>query len=104
MGRQVILYPDKDGYWVAECPSLPDCSSQGSTREEALANINKAIQIWIEDALAHSESIPDDRVEIHLVESVSSQSRGKPKFGSAKGLIHMADDFDAPLDDFAEYM
>lgn len=30
----------------------------------------------------------------------------KPKrvFGSARGMIHMADDFDAPLDDFAEYM
>lgn len=27
-----------------------------------------------------------------------------PKFGSARGLIHMADDFDAPLEDFAEYM
>ncbi|HMO83796.1 MAG TPA: type II toxin-antitoxin system prevent-host-death family antitoxin [Lacipirellulaceae bacterium] len=27
-----------------------------------------------------------------------------PVFGSAKGKIHMADDFDAPLDDFADYM
>jgi prevent-host-death family protein len=26
------------------------------------------------------------------------------QFGSAKGLIHMRDDFDAPLDDFQEYM
>jgi prevent-host-death family protein len=30
--------------------------------------------------------------------------RRQPKFGSAKGLIEVADDFDAPLDDFAEYM
>ncbi|MBX3058898.1 MAG: type II toxin-antitoxin system Phd/YefM family antitoxin [Anaerolineae bacterium] len=28
----------------------------------------------------------------------------QPQFGSAKGLIRMADDFDAPLDDFADYM
>lgn len=27
-----------------------------------------------------------------------------PQFGSAKGLIEMSDDFDAPLEDFAEYM
>lgn len=27
-----------------------------------------------------------------------------PQFGSAHGRIHMADDFDAPLDDFREYM
>jgi len=30
--------------------------------------------------------------------------RGKRVFGSAKGMIHMADDFDAPLEDFKEYM
>jgi antitoxin (DNA-binding transcriptional repressor) of toxin-antitoxin stability system len=30
--------------------------------------------------------------------------RGKPQFGSARGLIWMADDFDAPLDDFRDYM
>ena len=26
--RQIILYPGEDGYWVAECPSLPGCISQ----------------------------------------------------------------------------
>lgn len=30
--------------------------------------------------------------------------KGKRQFGSAKGLIKMADDFDAPLEDFKEYM
>ncbi|HWK88573.1 MAG TPA: DUF2281 domain-containing protein [Longimicrobium sp.] len=29
---------------------------------------------------------------------------GSREFGSAKGLIHMADDFDAPLEDFRDYM
>jgi len=33
-----------------------------------------------------------------------SRSKRKAKFGSAKGLIHIADDFDAPLEDFREYM
>ena len=28
----------------------------------------------------------------------------RPEFGSARGLITIADDFDAPLDDFVEYM
>jgi prevent-host-death family protein len=32
-----------------------------------------------------------------------TQAQGPREFGSAKGLIHMADDFDAPLEDFAEY-
>lgn len=34
--RQVIIYPGEDGYWVAECPSLPGCVSQGRAKEEAI--------------------------------------------------------------------
>jgi predicted RNase H-like HicB family nuclease len=41
--RQVVVYPGKDGYWVAECPSLPGCVSQGQTRDEAITNIKEAI-------------------------------------------------------------
>ncbi len=37
--RQVIVYLGEDGYWVAECPSLPGCLSQGETRERALVNM-----------------------------------------------------------------
>ena len=37
--RQVILSPGEDGLWVAECPSLPGCVSQGKTKEEAIAKV-----------------------------------------------------------------
>ncbi len=30
--RQAVIYPGDDGFWVAECPSLPGCVSQGETR------------------------------------------------------------------------
>ncbi len=46
--RQVLLYPGEDGYFVVEVPSLPGCISQGKTREEALANIEEAISLYIE--------------------------------------------------------
>ena len=46
--RQVLLYPGEDGYWVAECPSLPGCISQGTTKEEATRNIREAIALYIE--------------------------------------------------------
>lgn len=46
--RQVIIYPGEDGYWVAECPSLPACISQGKTKEEVLANIKETIKLYIE--------------------------------------------------------
>lgn len=46
--RQVLLYPGEDGYWVAEVPSLPGCISQGKSREEALANVREAIDVYVE--------------------------------------------------------
>ena len=45
--RQVIIYPGEDGYWVAECPSLPGCISQGMSKEEAIVNIKEAIEGYI---------------------------------------------------------
>lgn len=38
----------EDGYIIAEYPALPGCLTQGRTREEALANIKKAIALSIE--------------------------------------------------------
>ena len=45
--RQVVWYPGDDGYWVAECPSLMGCVSQGATRHDAIANIKEAIEEYI---------------------------------------------------------
>ena len=39
---------DEDGAWIAECPSIPGCVSQGATRDEALANIREAIVACLE--------------------------------------------------------
>ncbi|WP_409333540.1 type II toxin-antitoxin system HicB family antitoxin [Cuspidothrix issatschenkoi] len=46
--RKVLLSHGEDGYFVVEVPSLPGCISQGKTREEALANIEEAISLYIE--------------------------------------------------------
>ena len=61
--RQVIIYPGEDGYWVAQCPSLPPCISQGKTKEEAIANIQEAIELYIEVLKEEGRVIPEDRVE-----------------------------------------
>jgi predicted RNase H-like HicB family nuclease len=45
--RHVILHRGEDSYWIAECPSLPGCLSQGETRDAALANIREAIRGYI---------------------------------------------------------
>lgn len=65
--RAVVLYPGEDGYWVAECPSLPGCISQGGTKPEALSNIKEAIEGWLETAEAHGQSIPEERFEVQVV-------------------------------------
>ena len=54
--RQVIIYPGEDGYWVAECPTLPGCVSQGETREEAISNIKEAIKDYI--AALEEDNLP----------------------------------------------
>jgi predicted RNase H-like HicB family nuclease len=58
--RQVILIPDETGGYVVEVPSLPGCRSEGDTKEEALTNIQDAIQLYIEDLIEHGEPVPDD--------------------------------------------
>ncbi|MGB3204950.1 MAG: type II toxin-antitoxin system HicB family antitoxin [Crinalium sp.] len=65
--RKVLLYPGEDGYFVVEVPSLPGCISQGKSREEALANIEEAVSLYIEVLQDRGEPIPDDRIEIVLV-------------------------------------
>jgi predicted RNase H-like HicB family nuclease len=44
----VVLYPGEDGYIVVVAPSLPGCVSQGRSEEEALANIQEAIELCLE--------------------------------------------------------
>lgn len=44
----VTVDRDEDGVWIAECPSIPGCVSQGATREEALSNVQEAIALCLE--------------------------------------------------------
>jgi predicted RNase H-like HicB family nuclease len=58
----VLLTPDtEDGGYVAECPIIPGCISEGDTVEEALTNIKGAIEGCLESMAAHQEMLPDER-------------------------------------------
>lgn len=48
MKFDVIIYQDEDGMFIIECPSIPDCVSQGETESEALLNIKEAIKACLE--------------------------------------------------------
>lgn len=58
MKLRVLIRKDEDSVFVAEVPSLPGCFSQGDTRREALANVQEAIQLYLESLAAHDEPIP----------------------------------------------
>ncbi len=57
--REVLIYPGEDGFLVAECPSLSGCISQGETKEKAVANIRKAIDLYIEVLEEDGNPIPE---------------------------------------------
>jgi antitoxin HicB len=58
MKFRVTIEQDEDGVFVANCPTLPGCISEGKTRAEAQANIKEAIQGYLESLKKHDEPIP----------------------------------------------
>ena len=48
MKLTITLGQDEDGVWIAECPAIPGCVSQGATLDQAIANIGEAIALCLE--------------------------------------------------------
>ena len=48
MRFSVTIERDEDGAWVAACPAIPGCFSQGTTKDEATASIQEAIRLCLE--------------------------------------------------------
>jgi antitoxin HicB len=67
MMYRIHLQQDEDGFYVATCPSLPGCISQGATRSEAQANIGEAIALYLKSLHNHGEPVPPG-IEEELVE------------------------------------
>jgi predicted RNase H-like HicB family nuclease len=59
----VLIQQDEDGVYVAEVPALPGCLSQGSTREEAVANVREAMAAYLESLQEHGEPVPPPIIE-----------------------------------------
>src|SRR5258708_6455748 len=69
---KVAVEPDKfeDGRdaWHASCPALKGCHTWGHTREEALANLREAIDLYVQDLLEAGELVPVGQGTIELPE------------------------------------
>jgi predicted RNase H-like HicB family nuclease len=55
---EVVLTQEEDGGYSVVVPALPGCTSQGETREEALAMIREAIEAYLESLQAHDDPLP----------------------------------------------
>ena len=62
--RKVIVYPGEDGFYVAECPSLPGCISQGGTKAEALENVREAVELYTEVLVENGKPVGDKLVNL----------------------------------------
>jgi predicted RNase H-like HicB family nuclease len=63
MKYRVIVEQDEDGVFVAECPGLPGCVSQGQTRVEAVANIRDAIEGYLASLRKQGDPVPPPIIE-----------------------------------------
>ena len=57
MKFRVLIEEDEDRMFVAHCPTLPGCISQGKTRAEAQANVADAIKGYLESLAKHDEAV-----------------------------------------------
>jgi len=60
MRYTVVLEVEPEGGFVVYAPALPGCVSQGKTREEALANIREAIELYVEDCIEAGDPVPTE--------------------------------------------
>lgn len=61
MRYTVILESGRESGYVAVCPALPGCVSQGRTKRETVKNIREAIEVYIESLLEDSLPVPVER-------------------------------------------
>lgn len=56
-----MYWSNEDDAFVAEVPELPGCMAHGSTQEDALKNINEAMELWIDVARDNGDHIPEPK-------------------------------------------
>ena len=67
MKLRIVLEPSEEGGFTALVPSLPGCISEGKTRQEALKNIQEAIELYLEPVEDDASFSPEsETVEIAL--------------------------------------
>ena len=67
MKLKIILEPSEEGGYTIFVPALPGCISEGDTKEDALKNIRKAIELYLEPVEDDMSFSPDaEELEIAI--------------------------------------
>ena len=56
-----LFWSQRDDCWIADVPDLKPCSAHGDTPEEAIAEAQIAIELWVETARESGLAIPEPR-------------------------------------------
>jgi len=57
----IIYWSIEDQAFVADVSELPGCMAHGSTYEDALEQIQSAMELWIESAIEHHDPVPEPK-------------------------------------------
>ena len=76
---KVIFEPQEEGGYTATVPALPGCVSEGDTYDQALANIQEAIALYLESLHADGLPIPEETRLIVEVEVTHEPTAGAHK-------------------------
>lgn len=71
----VTIDRDETGAWVAECPAIPGCVSQGATKREALKNVREAIGLCLEVRAERGLPLTVETKQILLRENAAARRR-----------------------------
>lgn len=67
-----ILIWEEDGTYIAKCPDIPGCISEGATRDEALTNIHDAIRLCL-SVISEDQAKPTPNVpQVEIIEAPTS--------------------------------
>ena len=77
MELNVVLEKQEEGGYTVYVPSLPECISQGETREEALKNIRDAIEGYIKSLIEHGRKVPLEFSELRQIDVFKHPSKQK---------------------------
>lgn len=67
MKFNVTIDRDEDGVWIVECPAIPGCVTQGTTKDEALSSIEDAIRACLEVRAEHGLPLTIETRQVEVV-------------------------------------